>query len=118
MACFLTPATAAIITHTVKKKIPPKYHPEWLLSMFWGGVVMLVIEHISHKEIVIWPPFLTAMQNPANIPQMLQEIITVGGSMTGAIILIWIILLLTNSIIQKFNRKENKTFKTLKTLET
>ena len=60
--------------------------------MLWGGVAMLVIEHIAHREVVLYPPFLTAMQTPAEIPVMLQELVTVGGTMTIAIVCIWLVL--------------------------
>ncbi len=57
MACFIAPTTAAIIATGIKKKIPQKYHFEWLITMFWGGVAMLNVEHISHGEVVPFPRF-------------------------------------------------------------
>ena len=65
--------------------------------MLWGGVVMLIIDHIANGELVFYPPFLTAMQNPADIPVMLQEVAVVGGFMTIAIMLVWIILVAITS---------------------
>lgn len=91
MACLLVPATAAIITTASKKKVPSKYHLEWLNTLLWGGAVMLLVEHIAHGEIVFYPPFLTAMQNPADISVMLQEIAIVGGGMVVAIVAVWAI---------------------------
>jgi hypothetical protein len=81
-----------ILTTVFRKKIPAAFKISWLNLMLWGGVAMLVINHLINGEVVFYPPFLTAMQNPADIPAMLQEIAIVGGLMTIAIVLIWIIL--------------------------
>ncbi len=84
MACFLVPMGTAIVTTTVRKKVPEKYHINWLNSMLWGGVVMLAVEHISHGEFVLYPPFLTA-----GLPEVLPEMLKVGVPMTLSIFLIW-----------------------------
>ena len=101
MACFLTPATAAIITTCIKKKINPKYHLEWLNLMFWGGVIMLIVDHLATGELVLYSPFLTAMKNPAEIPIMLKEIITIGGTMTLAIIFTWATMVIIANALEK-----------------
>jgi hypothetical protein len=105
MACFLTPMATGIITTVFRKKIPAALKIGWLNIMLWGGVAMLAIEHIAHGEIVFYPPFLTAMQNPVDIPVMLQELVTVGGTMTIAIVLIWIILVAVTSRIQHVSKQ-------------
>jgi len=87
MACFLVPMTTAIVTTSLRKKVPSKYHIEWLNSMLWGGVLMLAVEHISHREIVLYPPFLTA-----GLKEILPEMIRVGVPMTLAIFLVWIFM--------------------------
>jgi len=97
MACFLAPMAAGIITTVFRKKIPAALKISWLNLMIWGGVSMLVIDHIASGEFVFYPPFLTAMQNPADIPVMLQEIAVVGGLMTIAIVFVWIILVAMTS---------------------
>jgi hypothetical protein len=74
----------AIVTTTVRKKVSEKYHLNWLNSMLWGGVVMLAVEHICHREIVLYPPFLTA-----GLPEVLPETLRVGVPMTLSIFLIW-----------------------------
>ena len=84
MACFLVPMGTAIVTTTVRKKVPKEYHINWLNSMLWGGVVMLAVEHISHGEVVLYPPFLTA-----GLPEVLPEMLRVGVPMTLSIFLIW-----------------------------
>ena len=84
MACFVVPTGAAIVTTVMGKKVPEKYHLNWLNSMLWGGVVMLAVEHIAHGEIVLYPPFLTA-----GLHEVLPEMLRVGVLMTLAIVLIW-----------------------------
>ena len=96
MACFLVPTGAAIVTTAIGKKVPEKYHLNWLNSMLWGGVVMLAVEHIAHKEIVLYPPFLTA-----GISEVLPEMLRVGVPMTLAIFLIWGIMVAVAAIAAK-----------------
>jgi len=105
MACFLAPMATGIVTTVFRKKIPAALKIGWLNIMLWGGVAMLAIEHIAHGEIVFYPPFLTAMQNPADIPVMLQELATVGGTMTIAIVLIWISLVAITSRIPHVSKQ-------------
>jgi len=92
MACFIAPMSLAIATTIFRKKIPETLKIGWLNIMLWGGVIMLAVEHIAHEEIILYPPFLTAMQTPAEIPVMLQEMAVIGGTMTIAILFIWSIL--------------------------
>ena len=92
MACFIAPMSLAIVTTIFRKKIPESLKIDWLNIMIWGGVIMLAVEHIAHGEVVLFPPFLTAMQTPAEIPVMLQEMATIGGTMTIAILFIWIVM--------------------------
>jgi len=112
MACFLAPATVAIVTTSMRKKISQKYHIEWLNTMLWGGVVMLTVEHYTHGEIVPFPPFLTAMQNPADIPIMLQELATIGGAMTIAIFAVWVVMVLVANAAIKIRKKKITTLST------
>jgi hypothetical protein len=106
MACFIAPAAIAIITTSLKKKIAPKYHLEWLNTMLWGGVIMLVVDHIANGEIVAYPPFLTAMKNPAGISVLLREVITVGGAMTIAIVAVWAIMVaIANKTLEAHEKK-------------
>lgn len=85
MCCFAAPAAAVVIVTAAKKKIPEKYHIEWLLSMLWGGVLMLIIEHIAHQEIVPYFPFLTAGWS-----EMWPEIFRVGVPMMIFIFIVWV----------------------------
>ncbi len=96
MACFIAPMSVAIVTTVFRKKIPEALHIGWLNIMIWGGAIMLAVEHIAHGEIILYPPFLTAMQTPAEIPVMLQEMAVVGGTMTIAIVFIWALLVVAS----------------------
>lgn len=89
MACFLTPAAAALIVSSLRKKSNPGYHLEWLLLMLGGGVIMLVVDHVMAGEIVMSPPFLTALGSKAGLAGLLEEMLTTGGLMTAAIVAVW-----------------------------
>jgi len=97
MACFVVPLATGVVTTIFRKKIPAALKISWLNIMLWGGVAMLVIEHIAHGEVVLYPPFLTAMQNPAAIPAMVEEMVTIGGTMTIAIVVVWAVLVAISS---------------------
>jgi len=96
MACFAVPTAAAIVTTAIGKKVPEKYHLNWLNSMLWGGVAMLAVEHISHGEVVLYPPFLTA-----GLPEVLPEMIRVGVPMTVCIFLIWGVMVIVAARVSK-----------------
>jgi hypothetical protein len=106
MACFLAPTATAIATSTLKRKINQKYHIDWLNNMLWGGVAMLIVEHISHGEVVFYPPFITAMKNPKDTLVMLKEIATVGVGMTIAIFAIWMVMVLVANKIAKISQNK------------
>jgi len=106
MACFIVPMSLGLVTTLLKKRIPEGLKVQWLNIMLWGGVIMLAVEHIAHEEIVFYPPFLTAMRNPADTQVMLHEMATIGVAMTLTIIAVWLVLVaLTNTINKK---KESK----------
>jgi len=105
MACFLAPMATGIITTVFRKKIPATLKISWLNLMLWGGVTMLIVDHIASGELVIYPPFLTAMQNPVDIPVMLQEIAVIGGLMTIAIVLVWIVLVAVTSRMPRVTKQ-------------
>ena len=92
MACFIAPLSIGIVTTVFRKKIPENLKIGWLNIMIFGGAIMLAVEHIAHGEIVLYPPFLTAMQTPAEIPAMLQEMAVIGGTMTMAMVAIWAVM--------------------------
>jgi len=92
MACFIAPLSLGIVTTIFRKKIPENLKIGWLNIMIFGGAIMLAVEHIAHEEIILYPPFLTAMQTAAEIPVMLQEMLVVGGTMTIAMVAIWAVM--------------------------
>jgi hypothetical protein len=126
MACFLAPVAEAIVVSVIKKSVEKKekaatpatsvnaaaeISPQgvipmsrklgWLTKLLWGGGFLLAIEHIWHGEVVPWPPFLTAMNNPADVGPMLHEIATVGVTMAVLITAVWGVMLLISSRIEK-----------------
>lgn len=111
MACVIVPMGQAIVTTIIQKVVEKNEkksgvpHSEttgiswsrklgWLNKMLWGGTILLVFEHVWHGEIVPWPPFLTAMNNPADLASMLHEIATVGTSMSILVTIAWGIMVL------------------------
>ena len=103
MACFLVPGAEAVVVSVVQKavkdekkkeQIKKSLHLDWLSKLLWGGTILLAVEHVWHGEVVPWPPFLTAMANPADISEMLHEMATVGGTMAGVITAVWGIMVL------------------------
>ena len=112
MACFLVPTAEAIVTTIVKKTVEKKEAPEaaeiekaggkvswktklsWLTNLLWGGAALLCLEHIWHGEVVFYPPFLTAMADPADTAEMLHEMATVGVGMAVLVTLVWVAMII------------------------
>ena len=109
MACFLVPASEAVITtvaeHIVRSKennsikeekteevsVPKVRFSEklgWLNKMLWGGSALLAFEHVWHGEVIPTFPFLTAVQN-GETADMLHEMGTAGVGMAVLVTLIW-----------------------------
>lgn len=116
MACFLVGGGEAIVASAVRAVVKKKEFEKgivdaegnqltdpaetgicwtrkigWLMNMLWGGVILLCIEHMWHGEVVPFPPFLTAMNDPAEIPVMLGEMSTVGVGMCVMVTVAWIV---------------------------
>ena len=109
MACFIVPAAEAVVVKVVEKveekreqkvvesseipevevKIPLSRKLKWLNYMLLGGVVLLLFEHIWHGEVVPWFPFLTAMENSADMMEMFKEMATVGVCMSLLVTVVW-----------------------------
>jgi len=92
VACFLVPMMLAIITTILQKAaktLAEKIKLGLLNTLLWGGVILLALEHVWHGEVVPWPPFLTAMANPADIPVMLHEMATIGTAMAVVSVAVW-----------------------------
>ena len=104
MACFTGPVAAAAVTAIIRRSlvekpaasghaIPWAVKLKWLEKLFWGGALLLALEHIWHGEIIFSFPFLTAVKN-GETSAMLEEIATVGSAMTGAILTVWLAMIL------------------------
>ena len=112
MACFLIPMALAIISSIAQKTVRDLAErlKLWILNaLLWGGVILLALEHAWHGELVPWPPFLTAMANPADIPMMLHEMATIGTAISAATLATWGIILTISHYMPKIM--------TLKTIE-
>ena len=109
MACFTVPMTLAILIGAVRKKIPAVYHINWLLTLLGGGVVALIVEHIAHGEVVLYPPFFTAMTSPADTAVMLHEMATIGVAMTVVCVAVWGSMVLYVSRLEHIKSKHPNT---------
>jgi len=105
MACFVAPATTAIVTTVLKKKISPKYHVEWLLAMQWGGVLMLIVDHISTGEVVSYFPFFTASWS-----EIWPEILRVGIPMAVVVFGFWITAVQISWAVEKRKKIRFQTY--------
>ena len=124
MACFLVPASEAVVTTVAQKIIESKEKKDnvqgnesvneipkvrfseklsWLNKMLWGGRALLAFEHVWHGEVIPTAPFLTAVQN-GEIPEMLAEMGTAGVGMAVLVTLVWGGMVAASGVIER--RKE------------
>ncbi|MEM1701869.1 MAG: hypothetical protein QXP02_03075 [Desulfurococcaceae archaeon] len=92
MACFITPLVIGVVVGILSKtskSLRDKLKLNILAYMLIGGALILIAEHAWHGEIVTYPPFLTAMQNPIDVSVILHEIGISGGFMSLAVIATW-----------------------------
>lgn len=122
MACFLVPATEAVVVTTVNKltkkknekpqdteaiemgkegKIPFRAKVKWLQNMLWGGSALLAFEHLWHGEIAPWFPVLTAAESSADLAEMAREMSTVGVTMAALVTAVWGLMLVGANAIEK-----------------
>ena len=111
MACFTVPLAGAAVAAAAgagvgdrKRKNPFLAKLHWLVKMSVGGSFLLAIEHIYHGEVILTPPFLTAMKNPEDTQTMLHEMATVGVSMAVLLLVAWVGLVVVSTAIER--RKE------------
>ena len=124
MACFVVPATEALVTTVATKIIERreasiedaevKFANKEMLSaklkrlnnLLWGGSALLAFEHLWHGEIQPFFPFLTAAGNAEDAIEMLHEMSTVGVSMAVLVTAVWAV---SNVVIagSKKNVKES-----------
>ena len=123
MACFLVPATEAVITTAVTKAVEKKEEShknteetahtfvpklKWLNEMLWGGSALLMLEHVWHGELVPYFPFLTAAVDKADTIAMLQEMATAGVGMAVLVTAVWGGMVAVSHMLEKREQKEQK----------
>ncbi len=125
MACFIVPATEAIVTTIAQKvvesneekkltqenekentcesvkKIPFSRKLGWLNKMLWGGSALLAFEHVWHGEVTPFFPFLSAMENTNDALAMIHEMSTVGVSMALVVTAVWGLMVAVSSKLVK-----------------
>ena len=131
MACFIVPATEAIVTTIAAKVLAKKekdsaIHYEgssevvekshfsrklgWLNNMLWGGSALLAFEHIWHGEVVPFFPFLTAVKD-GEASEMLHEMATTGVTMAVIVTAVWAIMVIVSNAIEKQKKNSQSTIK-------
>ena len=125
MACFLVPATEAVVTTVVRKvmeksqdhgetvkirldngkmevaeKLPFARKLKWLTNLLWGGSALLAFEHVWHGDVVPWFPFLTAMNDAGDATEMFHEMATSGVGMAVLVTLVWVGMVLVSSALE------------------
>lgn len=110
MACFIVPATEAIVTTVANKIIKNKEksadkngknsrfsaHLSRLNGMLWGGSGLLAFEHLWHGEISPFFPFLTAASDPTDRAEMLHEMATSGSAMAVTVTAVWAVTVIVS----------------------
>lgn len=91
--CSEKKAEGAGITDTAAHGIPWSRKIGWLLNLLWGGAFLLLFEHIWHGEVILSPPFLTAMSSSSDTAAMLHEMSTVGVAMAAFVTAIWVVMI-------------------------
>lgn len=122
MACFTIPLAEAVVVSAAKaialrkggnhseekiKKINEMRENVGILEkMLYGGSGLLAVEHLFHGEIMLYPPFLTAMKTPENIPEMLHEMSTVGVGMALVVTAAWGIAMGVRALMKHYAAKK------------
>lgn len=123
MACFIVPATEAIVTTIAAKVLKKREESQkishsgstdeiiekasfsrklgWLNNLLWGGSALLALEHVWHGEVVPWFPFLTAASDPESKAEMLHEMSTVGVAMALLVTGVWVGMVVVSSVLEK-----------------
>ena len=117
MACFTVPLAEAVIVTAVRKTVLKKsavnaVHSAKMDSinksvgrlekMLYGGSFLLAVEHLWHGEISFFPPFLTALNTPDEIPVMLRELASVGVGMALLVTGVWALAEGAAALVRRF----------------
>ena len=133
MACFLVPATEAVITTVItiatkkkeskesdktvsvsmpdgtveeRKKIKFSTKLGWLNAMLWGGSALLAFKHLWHGEISPFFPFLTAVKT-GEVADMLKEMGSAGVTMAVLVTAVWGVMLIISHVLENKAAKED-----------
>lgn len=126
MACFLVPATEAVVTTVATKVIKSHENHEvthnehssdevsripfstklgWLNKLLCGGSVLLAFEHVWHGEVIPTFPFLTAVQS-GETSEMLAEMGSAGVMMAVLATTVWAGMVIATTVIEKRSSSE------------
>ena len=121
MACFIVPATEAIVTTVAQKVIKKKEGNnksetkirfseklKWLNGMLWGDSGLLAFEHLWHGEITPFFPLLTAANDPADTAEMLHEMATSGSAMAILVTAVWAVVAIAADKITAAQKNDKK----------
>ena len=99
MACFVVPLVQAVATSVYRKRnskavsspdaSPFMRHLPSLEKMLWGGMLMLIVDHIINGELTWRLPFFTALDQVGGGSVMLKEMLTVGVPMSVVLTAAW-----------------------------
>ncbi|MCM1133720.1 MAG: hypothetical protein NC340_09650 [Ruminococcus flavefaciens] len=113
MACFIVPATEAVVTTVVSKILKKKGSGtddnslkltdrlDRLNGLLWGGSGLLAFEHLWHGEITPFFPFLTNAVNPADRAEMFAEMSTSGVAMAVIVTAVWTVSVAVEKAVLK-----------------
>lgn len=120
MACLLVPLAEGIVVSAVKKialrsgensseKVQKiRENVSVLEKMLYGGSFLLAVEHFYHGELTVIPPFLTAMETPAETAVMLKEMATNGVGMAILTTSVWALWLCAKSLKKRMRLQDGE----------
>ncbi len=120
MACLLVPLVEGVAVSAIKKialrsggDSPEKVQKirenvSVLEKMLYGGSFLLAVEHFYHGELTVVPPFLTAMETPAETAVMLREMATNGVGMAILTTSVWALWLCAKAIKKRMRSQSGE----------
>ena len=106
MACFTVPLATAVAAEAAKRSLPASMRRNafvarlsWLGKMMFGGSFLLAIEHVYHGEIVLTPPFLTAVKD-GSVADMVHEMATRGVAMAVLLVVVWAGMVIASTVME------------------
>lgn len=124
MSCFVVPAVEAaavtavtvVLKHKEKKRAAElkkaagetsveregfSKYLAILAYLLWGGVALLIFEHVWHGEVVPWFPFLTGAASAESAAEMVEEMLTVGVTMALLTTAVWGVIVAVMKSVRK-----------------